>query len=115
MGACHKNGESPCELRDKTGEMRRFLFTPHSTTRKYTPYSPPPSLPLPLSRVRHEAGEALGAIGTPECLTPLMQSADDPVLEVGPLACGVCGGGCKGEAVGGSGIRGVQACWGLKI
>ena len=33
-------------------------------------------------RVRHEAGEALGAIGTPECLPPLMQHADDPILEV---------------------------------
>lgn len=32
--------------------------------------------------VRHEAGEALGAIGTPECLAPLMRHADDRVLEV---------------------------------
>lgn len=33
-------------------------------------------------RVRHEAGEALGAIGKPECLAPLLQHADDSVLEV---------------------------------
>lgn len=32
--------------------------------------------------VRHEAGEALGAIGTPECLAPLMQHSNDAVLEV---------------------------------
>jgi len=32
--------------------------------------------------VRHEAGEALGAIGTPECMVPLMEHQDDSVLEV---------------------------------
>ena len=33
-------------------------------------------------RVRHEAGEALGAIGTPECLQLLEQYQSDPCLEV---------------------------------
>ena len=33
-------------------------------------------------RVRHEAGEALGAIGTPECLQLLEQYQKDPCLEV---------------------------------
>eukprot|EP00887_Chlorella_sp_A99_P006698 scaffold3.g6698.t1 len=32
--------------------------------------------------VRHEAGEALGAIGTPRCLEPLRHHLDDPVQEV---------------------------------
>lgn len=32
--------------------------------------------------VRHEAGEALGAIATPECLAPLEAHVDDPVREV---------------------------------
>ncbi|KAG2432974.1 hypothetical protein HXX76_008702 [Chlamydomonas incerta] len=32
--------------------------------------------------VRHEAGEALGAIGTEECLTPLREHQQDGVLEV---------------------------------
>uniref|UniRef100_A0A7S0YGD3 Deoxyhypusine hydroxylase n=1 Tax=Polytomella parva TaxID=51329 RepID=A0A7S0YGD3_9CHLO len=32
--------------------------------------------------VRHEAGEALGAIGTPECLEPLKEHEFDPVQEV---------------------------------
>lgn len=32
--------------------------------------------------VRHEAGEALGAIGTEECLVPLREHLDDSVLEV---------------------------------
>lgn len=32
--------------------------------------------------VRHEAGEALGAIGTPECIEPLRQHEQDAVLEV---------------------------------
>ncbi|KXZ51717.1 hypothetical protein GPECTOR_11g165 [Gonium pectorale] len=32
--------------------------------------------------VRHEAGEALGAIGTEECLVPLREHLDDAVLEV---------------------------------
>ncbi|KAK9811729.1 hypothetical protein WJX72_009172 [[Myrmecia] bisecta] len=32
--------------------------------------------------VRHEAGEALGAIGTVDCLTRLQDFADDPCLEV---------------------------------
>lgn len=33
-------------------------------------------------RVRHEAGEALGAIATPECLEPLRRYEDDACLEV---------------------------------
>ena len=33
-------------------------------------------------RVRHEAGEALGAIGTPACLKELQQYLRDPCLEV---------------------------------
>ena len=33
-------------------------------------------------RVRHEAGEALGAIGTPQCLQLLEQYQGDPCLEV---------------------------------
>ena len=33
-------------------------------------------------RVRHEAGEALGAIGTPECLQLLERYQSDPCLEV---------------------------------
>lgn len=33
-------------------------------------------------RVRHEAGEALGAIGGRECLAPLKAHANDPCLEV---------------------------------
>ena len=33
-------------------------------------------------RVRHEAGEALGAIGTPECLQLLEHYQEDPCLEV---------------------------------
>lgn len=32
--------------------------------------------------VRHEAGEALGAIGTPECLAPVLRHAISPVPEV---------------------------------
>ncbi|KAG2501308.1 hypothetical protein HYH03_001106 [Edaphochlamys debaryana] len=32
--------------------------------------------------VRHEAGEALGAIGTEECLAPLREHLEDAVLEV---------------------------------
>jgi deoxyhypusine monooxygenase len=32
--------------------------------------------------VRHEAGEALGAIGTPECMEPLERQADSDVREV---------------------------------
>ena len=32
--------------------------------------------------MRHEAGEALGAIGTPECIEPLRQHQHDAVLEV---------------------------------
>lgn len=32
--------------------------------------------------VRHEAGEALGAIGTPDCLQPLMEHINDPCREV---------------------------------
>jgi deoxyhypusine monooxygenase len=32
--------------------------------------------------VRHEAGEALGAIGTPECIEPLKMHENDEVLEV---------------------------------
>ncbi|PNH10223.1 Deoxyhypusine hydroxylase [Tetrabaena socialis] len=32
--------------------------------------------------VRHEAGEALGAIGTEQCLVPLRQHLEDAVLEV---------------------------------
>ena len=39
-------------------------------------------VPRHTKRVRHEAGEALGAIGTPECIGALMQHSDDPVLEV---------------------------------
>ena len=35
-----------------------------------------------LYRVRHEAGEALGAIGTPECLQLLERHQADPCLEV---------------------------------
>lgn len=35
-----------------------------------------------LCRVRHEAGEALGAIGTEECLVPLQQHLDDACPEV---------------------------------
>ena len=35
-----------------------------------------------LYRVRHEAGEALGAIGTPECLQLLERYQADPCLEV---------------------------------
>lgn len=33
-------------------------------------------------RVRHEAGEALGAIGTPECLSCLELFQEDPCIEV---------------------------------
>lgn len=33
-------------------------------------------------RVRHEAGEALGAIGTEECLAPLREHVADPCQEV---------------------------------
>lgn len=33
-------------------------------------------------RVRHEAGEALGAIGSPECMAQLRQHQHDPCLEV---------------------------------
>lgn len=41
------------------------------------------ALPPPLPpRVRHEAGEALGAIGTPACLQPLHDHQADPCLEV---------------------------------
>lgn len=36
----------------------------------------------PAFRVRHEAGEALGAIGTPACLKELQQYQEDPCLEV---------------------------------
>lgn len=36
----------------------------------------------PLSRVRHEAGEALGAIGTEQCLQPLREHQQDAVQEV---------------------------------
>ena len=32
--------------------------------------------------MRHEAGEALGAIGTPACLEPLRRHQGDPCLEV---------------------------------
>lgn len=35
-----------------------------------------------LCRVRHEAGEALGAIGTEECLQPLREHVNDSVQEV---------------------------------
>ncbi len=35
-----------------------------------------------VDRVRHEAGEALGAIGGPECLQLLEAHEDDPCLEV---------------------------------
>lgn len=48
------------------------------TPTTHTP-SHPPSRPY---RVRHEAGEALGAIGTPTCLEPLRQHVDDACLEV---------------------------------
>ena len=89
-----------CELRDKTGETRRLLYTPHSTTRKYTPYSPPPSLPPPLqgaSRGRrgsrshrdarvpdpaHAVCGRPGARGGPPCLRGVWW--------------GVQGGGCRG-------------------
>ena len=37
---------------------------------------------LAANRVRHEAGEALGAIGTPECLQLLERYQEDPCLEV---------------------------------
>jgi HEAT repeat protein len=33
-------------------------------------------------RVRHEAGEALGAIGLPDCLDALREHQQDPVQEV---------------------------------
>ena len=39
-------------------------------------------LASPCHRVRHEAGEALGAIGTDACLQPLRDHEHDPVLEV---------------------------------
>ena len=35
-----------------------------------------------VNRVRHEAGEALGAIGTATCLKELQQYLQDPCLEV---------------------------------
>lgn len=35
-----------------------------------------------VSRVRHEAGEALGAIGTATCMKELQQYVRDPCLEV---------------------------------
>lgn len=37
---------------------------------------------VPMFRVRHEAGEALGAIGTAACLKELQQYLEDPCLEV---------------------------------
>ena len=40
------------------------------------------NLSIYLCRVRHEAGEALGAIGTPPCLEPLKQYVDDECLEL---------------------------------
>lgn len=42
----------------------------------------PSSERTPGRRVRHEAGEALGAIGTPECLQVLELYQGDPCLEV---------------------------------
>jgi deoxyhypusine monooxygenase len=38
--------------------------------------------------VRHEAGEALGAIGTEECLQPIRAHVDDAVQEVRGQAIG---------------------------
>jgi len=42
----------------------------------------PPIPPTPTPRVRHEAGEALGAIGRPECLAALRRHAADAAPEV---------------------------------
>ena len=38
-------------------------------------------------RVRHEAAEALGAIGTDKCECMLRQYEDDDTLEVGHVSC----------------------------
>ena len=38
-------------------------------------------------RVRHEAAEALGAIGTDKCECMLRQHEDDDTLEVGHVSC----------------------------
>lgn len=38
-------------------------------------------------RVRHEAGEALGAIGTSDCVAELRRHQEDPCLEVLSHAC----------------------------
>lgn len=38
-------------------------------------------------RVRHEAGEALGAIGQEQCLEALRQHLQDSVKEVGARGC----------------------------
>ena len=45
-------------------------------------HTPPHPTPPLAWQVRHEAGEALGAIGTPECLEPLREHLNDPVPEV---------------------------------
>jgi hypothetical protein len=53
-------------------------------------------------RVRHEAGEALGAIGTEACLVPLKEHQSDEVLEVAEtcqmalqrIQVGYSGSGC---------------------
>ena len=42
---------------------------------------PPHMAPMPC-RVRHEAGEALGAIGMTSCVEPLKAHQDDASLEV---------------------------------
>lgn len=54
-------------------------ITAYASLRTYCAYH----RPSPIARqVRHEAGEALGAIGTPDCLEPLRQHEHDAVLEV---------------------------------
>ena len=51
----------------------------HSCTHSLPLLSP---TSLTACRVRHEAGEALGAIGTPECMAPLRLHQEDDCLEV---------------------------------
>lgn len=56
--------------------------------RRQRPWLPARTSPLTSTiclrwhRVRHEAGEALGAIGTEECLAAVRRHVEDPCLEV---------------------------------
>lgn len=76
-----RTGFASCSLHPRTsksGVARTGCANPILTPPDL--YRGPHATPPP--RVRHEAGEALGAIGRPECLAALRAHAQDPAQEV---------------------------------